>query len=198
MFQRAARATLNLMDPKSSEPLATGVPMCEITPDLVISSWSSGAENLTGRMAADVIGKPCWQVLEARDAHRAAVCSASCEIASRALAGQPSCFQEVWVSAKYVRATMLTTAVQSGPDRVLVHVFETDGERLTPADAPPLTTRQLEILRLLSNGRSTKEIAADLGLSVHTVRHHIQAIRTRLGAKSRVQALHHARAWHLI
>ena len=38
---------------------------------------------------------------------------------------------------------------------------------------PQLTTRQLEVLLLLSNGRSTAEIATELGLSTTTVRNYI-------------------------
>jgi len=44
----------------------------------------------------------------------------------------------------------------------------------------PLTPRQIEVLRLICAGNSTKEIAADLGLSESTMEAHRLAIRTRL------------------
>jgi len=54
-------------------------------------------------------------------------------------------------------------------------------------DEPPpstlLTTRQLEILRLVASGRSMKEIAYDLELSVKTVETHRAQIMERLGIR---------------
>jgi two-component system response regulator DesR len=52
-----------------------------------------------------------------------------------------------------------------------------------------LTTRQLEVLRLLSDGKSTAEIAADLGLSRTTVRNYIANLLGALGVHTRLQAV---------
>lgn len=57
------------------------------------------------------------------------------------------------------------------------------------ADAPALTTRQLEVLSLLCTGRPNKVIARDLGLSENTVRVHVAAIFAQLGVNSRSAAL---------
>lgn len=51
------------------------------------------------------------------------------------------------------------------------------------ADAIPLTPRQLEILKLVVSGRSMKEIAYDLGLSVKTVETHRAQLMERLGIR---------------
>jgi non-specific serine/threonine protein kinase len=51
-----------------------------------------------------------------------------------------------------------------------------------------LTERQREILRLLVDGASDKEIAAALGITRRTAAHHVAAIRARLGAPSRTAA----------
>jgi DNA-binding NarL/FixJ family response regulator len=56
-----------------------------------------------------------------------------------------------------------------------------------------LTKRQLEVLRLLADGRSTAEIAAELGLSQTTVRNYVAALLAALGAHSRLQAVVAAR-----
>jgi DNA-binding NarL/FixJ family response regulator len=58
---------------------------------------------------------------------------------------------------------------------------------LTPAS--PLTAQQRGILRLLSDGRSTREIAAQLGLSENTVKGYIQEIFRRLDVNNRVAAV---------
>jgi DNA-binding CsgD family transcriptional regulator len=51
-----------------------------------------------------------------------------------------------------------------------------------------LTTRELQILRVLATGKSNREIAAALVISDHTVRRHIQNIFVKLGVSSRAAA----------
>ncbi len=51
-----------------------------------------------------------------------------------------------------------------------------------------LTNRELEVLRIASKGRSNKEIAAELFLSVNTVRNHMQHVLNKLGAHSKLEA----------
>jgi DNA-binding NarL/FixJ family response regulator len=48
-----------------------------------------------------------------------------------------------------------------------------------------LTAREVEVLRLVVRGGTTKEIAGDLGLSPKTVDNHIQSIYGKLGVKTR-------------
>jgi two-component system, NarL family, response regulator DesR len=62
----------------------------------------------------------------------------------------------------------------------------------------PLTPRQLDVLRLLAEGRSTDEIASKLGLSRTTVRNYIAGVLAVLGAHSRLQAVIVARKSGLI
>jgi DNA-binding NarL/FixJ family response regulator len=59
--------------------------------------------------------------------------------------------------------------------------------------APHLTPRQLEVLRLLDEGLSTTEIAAELGLSQTTVRNYVANLLAALGAHTRLQAVVAAR-----
>jgi DNA-binding CsgD family transcriptional regulator len=57
---------------------------------------------------------------------------------------------------------------------------------------PPIsepTPRQLDVLRLLAAGHSTREIAAELSLSATTVRNYIAHIFTTLNVHSRLQAV---------
>jgi DNA-binding NarL/FixJ family response regulator len=51
-----------------------------------------------------------------------------------------------------------------------------------------LTTRELEILRLLGAGKSNKEIAAELQISERTARTHVSNILGKLGLTSRTKA----------
>jgi DNA-binding NarL/FixJ family response regulator len=59
--------------------------------------------------------------------------------------------------------------------------------------AVDLTKRQLEVLRLLAEGKSTAQIAAELDLSRTTVRNYIANLLTALGVHSRLQAVVAAR-----
>ena len=59
------------------------------------------------------------------------------------------------------------------------------GERLTP---DPLTERELEVLKLVAEGKSNKEIAAELNISMHTARTHVNRILSKLHLANRVQA----------
>jgi len=51
-----------------------------------------------------------------------------------------------------------------------------------------LSPRQIEVLTQLEKGRTNKEIAATLGISVATVKLHVQAILKAIGAKNRTEA----------
>ena len=53
----------------------------------------------------------------------------------------------------------------------------------------PLSARQQEILRLLSLGRSNKEIADQLGLATGTVKQHMYALFRKLGVSNRTMAV---------
>jgi two-component system nitrate/nitrite response regulator NarL len=61
-----------------------------------------------------------------------------------------------------------------------------------------LTGREREILMLLVQGRSTKEMARRLDLSRHTVRTHIQNILSKLGVHSRLEAAAYALLYGLV
>lgn len=59
----------------------------------------------------------------------------------------------------------------------------------TPVAAPtePLTAREEEVLREVARGRTNAEIAADLIVSLGTVKAHLASIMLKLGARNRVE-----------
>jgi len=63
------------------------------------------------------------------------------------------------------------------------------GERV-PASA--LTAREEEVLKLIAEGRSTREIARILTISVKTVEKHRSSILSRLGMNDRTQLTRYA------
>jgi predicted ATPase/DNA-binding CsgD family transcriptional regulator len=61
-----------------------------------------------------------------------------------------------------------------------------------------LTAREADVLRLLAAGRSNREIAAALVVSVRTVEHHVAAVYAKIGAHRRVDAAAYARRHGLL
>jgi len=59
---------------------------------------------------------------------------------------------------------------------------------VTPVAHPDLSAREDEVLRLLVLGASTGHIAEQLGISVNTVRTHVQNLLQKLGKHRRVEA----------
>jgi DNA-binding CsgD family transcriptional regulator len=55
--------------------------------------------------------------------------------------------------------------------------------------AEPLSPREQEVLALLSEGLSNRDIAARLGITRHTAKFHVNAILDKLGATSRTEAV---------
>jgi DNA-binding CsgD family transcriptional regulator/tetratricopeptide (TPR) repeat protein len=70
----------------------------------------------------------------------------------------------------------------------------------TPGEAlpEPLTARELAVLRLIATGRSNREIADELFLSVNTIRSYCHQIFSKLGVGSRTQAVARARSLGLL
>lgn len=79
------------------------------------------------------------------------------------------------------------------------------GEVITNTDSPTeaeskpaLTPREAEVLWLLAKGKDAPHIAAELFISVHTVRGYIKDLRQKFGATSQLQVVAEARAQGLL
>ena len=62
-----------------------------------------------------------------------------------------------------------------------------------PGLVEPLTSRELEVLRLLAAGRSNQAIAGELVVTLDTVKKHVSHILGKLGAANRTEAVARAR-----
>jgi DNA-binding CsgD family transcriptional regulator len=56
----------------------------------------------------------------------------------------------------------------------------------------PLTPREIQVLTLVAQGASNKEIARRLGISVHTAKFHVGQLLDKLDAIGRTDAVAHA------
>jgi two-component system, NarL family, response regulator DegU len=73
-----------------------------------------------------------------------------------------------------------------------------DGEKIATPEYDALSEREREVLRLLADGFSNKEIAAELTLAEGTVKNHVSTILEKLHAANRTQAARLAREQGLI
>jgi two-component system NarL family response regulator len=76
-------------------------------------------------------------------------------------------------------------AVAAGQKRIPSEVAAKLAERM---NSPELTSRELDVLRLLVEGRSNKEIGAALLIAEGTVRAHLNSIFQKLDAQDRTHA----------
>ncbi|MCP2338668.1 response regulator transcription factor [Actinomadura rupiterrae] len=77
--------------------------------------------------------------------------------------------------------------------RLLRHLAEAVRPAPDGPDGPPLTERELEVVRAVARGRTNQEVAAELFISLSTVKGHMASVQSKLGLRNRVEIV--AWAW---
>jgi DNA-binding NarL/FixJ family response regulator len=92
---------------------------------------------------------------------------------------------------KTVRGEEIVAAVRSvaSGKQILISESLPDAVEIGPGT---LTSRELQILRLLAAGQRNSEIATELGVTVKTVEYHITHVLAKLGVRSRAEAVRQA------
>ena len=166
-----------------------GVPSYVLDATGIVRWINPAAERLVG----DVRGRHFTSVVAPEDSRRAR------ELFSRKVLGTAPATDApgVLVSTTGARVAVEISAVPLMSGETVVGVFGLfeRGPDDGPAAPPPhLTPRQVEVLRLLEQGCSTKQIATELHLSTETVRNHVRRLFRALGVNSRLEAVAVARA----
>ena len=123
-----------------------------------------------------------------RDAHRDAslVLLTECEnfrLTSSAAAAGATVVDKACSQAALLEAIQLAPAIR--PRRSITRRID---KRKTSVPRSVLTGREQEVLSKLSDGRTNKQIAHDLGISYETVKEHVQHILHKIGVADRTQA----------
>jgi PAS domain S-box-containing protein len=146
------------------------------------------------RLLGDVRGRHFTSVVGPEDRERAR------ELFARKVLGTTAATETsgVLVSRDGTRHSLEVSAVPLVDGERVVGVFGLLTGPLAheeEASTPPahLTPRQAEVLRLLEQGRSTKQIAQELHLSVETVKNHVRHLLRALGVHTRLEAVAVAR-----
>ena len=98
-------------------------------------------------------------------------------------------------AARHLRAAEALAAGIANPQRLaevraaLAEIGENGGGGGLPDG---LTARQVDVLRLLADGKSNKQIAAELRLSPVTIERHLSTVYRKLGLGGRVEAARYA------
>ncbi|MCB9683494.1 MAG: hypothetical protein H6735_00470 [Alphaproteobacteria bacterium] len=145
-----------------------------------VTAANDAAKTLFGR----VVGQRCCDVVVARDG-RDTLCTPDC---SQSLAAGDQADSERPASIRGRRCELVCTRV--GADLVVV---VRPGPALEPG-TEVLTLREREVLGLVAAGVEPADIARRLRIGGSTVRTHVERARSKLGARTRAEAVARALA----
>ena len=168
------------------EQALTGIPVPSYVLDTAgVVRWINPAAE---RLLGNVRGRHFTSIVGVEDRAQAR------ELFARKVLGTTAATEAtaVLVSTDGARLVLEVSAVPMTNGERIVGVFgllsgDADDEPSTPP--AHLTPRQAEVLRLLEQGRSTKQIAQELHLSTETVKNHVRNLLRALGVNSRLEAV---------
>ncbi|MBZ0168063.1 Transcriptional regulatory protein LiaR [Candidatus Methylomirabilis lanthanidiphila] len=183
--------------------LFQGLPegICLIDPSMRVVLWNRAATEITGYGASELLGCRCYLKGNGLDLER--FCRAECPVSGedKSLTGCRGCvkWQYPWtlvLPARHVDVALLilifrhvpfTQQLPTCPDTSSPCMLARYAAQRGPEVARrllALTLREREILGLLAGGKTAKPIATALGISLPTVRTHIQSILRKLDVHS--------------
>ena len=90
---------------------------------------------------------------------------------------------------QFIRVVKKEAVVSRGLVKPSPRIPASFRQKLEPGVVADLSERELEVLYLLSQGQTNKQIAAELTITANTVKKHVQSIFTKLNVSSRAAAV---------
>ncbi len=166
-----------------------------------IVSWNPAAEELLGHQASAVRGKLLHDVLQSRDIFGNRI-SCECGVREMLRRGEQVRRYVIGVTPAVGESMRVVLFVQPSTSSPRSHVYEVrpdarrqQGDRRSSDRSPArtrvgtLTPAELKILRLLAEGKRARDAASSLGVSLTTVRNHIQHLFRKLRVHTQVEAI---------
>lgn len=171
--------------------------------------WNGACETLLGYSSREVEGAACCRLLGGIDSTRAAVCGPRCRVSRLArengavpdfdISFRKKDGERVWVNAGAIcvdgesaEGAVVHILRPLGVERLMTRLGHVNQEPVSapaPGRRQNLSKRELQILRLMADGRGTRGSAEDLSISAATVRNHVKSIFAKLGVHSRAEAV---------
>ena len=199
--------------------IQTGDGLFTVNQERRITYWSETATQILGYEADETVGKRCYEVLCKPGTPGRESCNSDCRAVANARRGRPVKDFDLACKASDGTNRWLNVSVMFErpfqKDAEIVHLFRDVTERRSiehatkpdkdlyadETSAPgiretttgsvrvTLSPREDQVLRLLSAGKSTEEIASILNIKAVSARNHITRVMSKLGATTRLQAV---------
>ena len=188
----------------------TGDPAFAVDRSGVIVLWNEAAEESLGVPCSQALGKKCWKLLRGEDAYGNRHCCEHCPIREMALRHEPvhsfqSSFKTASNGHEQFDVSCLTIFDEPGNELIL-HICHPENEprvngynqSSSTSHPETLSQREIEVLGLLADKVSTKDIASRLTISIRTVRTHVQHLMYKLHVHKRIEAVEAGKRLRLI
>jgi len=184
----------------------TGDAAFAVDQDGIIHLWNPTAEKMFGFSADTALGQQCWKLLAGQDTNGNRYCCERCPLREMALKHESVHSLQLSLNTasngqKKVNLSCLEVFDSPG-NGLLLHICHTADEAPIYSDNShttsrpsvnsqrgPLTSRELEVLALLADGKATREIASMMCISYATVRNHVQHMLHKLHVHNRLEAV---------
>src|SRR5207237_10127952 len=113
-----------------------------------------------------------------------------CFVREAAAAGAAGYLLKAGLRGDLIRGSVAVAEGQAAlhPSVTQYLVDEIAGGVEGPEQEKPLSRREHQVLQLMANGLSTKQIAAELGIAIQTVKTHISRLYARMGTRDGTDA----------
>ena len=170
--------------------------------DEAAGTIQSGRCTIAGRITALVLRSLAERAAGREDSARRSFATASALACTTTLfrplldGGAPACA----LAAEVIACTTLPDSVRAQLTEVFGRgsAVPAVGVRLPPAEGPSLTARQRQVLGLLAQGMTNKEIGRQIAVGPDTVEYHLKRLFAKLAVERRTSAIVRGRVYGLL